>query len=83
MLSFDASASLDYPEQWIRKGTMAKFWKQVQALLEPPKHPGDAKAKVEPITAELQAARAAWQSEQTIVNAVRYITLLELSIRAR
>jgi len=62
---------------------MAKIWKQVRALLEPPKHPGDAKSKGEPIAAELQAARAAWQSEQTIVNAARYITLLELSIRVR
>jgi len=62
---------------------MAKIWKQVRALLEPPKHPGDAKSKGEPIAAELQAARAAWQSEQTIANAVRYITLLELSIRVR
>ena len=62
---------------------MAKIWKQVRALLQPPKHPGDAKAKVEPITVELQAARAAWQSEQTIANAARYITLLELSIRVR
>ena len=44
---------------------------------------GDAKPKSEPISEELEAARADWQSEKTIANAARYITLLELSIRIK
>ena len=48
---------------------MARIWKQLQALLEPPKHPGDSKQPVKPIDTELQAVKAAWQSEQTIVAA--------------
>ncbi|MGE4634259.1 MAG: hypothetical protein AAEI92_02770 [Arenicellales bacterium] len=58
---------------------MARIWKQLRALLEPPRHPGDSKQPVKPIEAELRAAKAAWQSEQTIVAATRYITLLEFS----
>jgi hypothetical protein len=62
---------------------MARIWKQLQALHEPPKHPGDSKQPVKPIDTELQAVKAAWQNEQTIVAATRYITLLELSNRTR
>jgi hypothetical protein len=62
---------------------MARIWKQLQALLEPPRHPGDAKTPINPIDVELQAAKAAWQNEQSIVAATRYITLLELSNRTR
>ena len=62
---------------------MARIWKQLRTLLEPPRHPGDAKKPVNPIDTELLAAKAAWQSEQTIVAATRYITLLEFSSRTR
>jgi hypothetical protein len=62
---------------------MARIWKQLRALLEPPRHPGDSKPSVKPIEAELQAAKAAWQSEKTIIAATRYITLLEFSNRTR
>ena len=60
---------------------MVRIWKQLQALLESPRHPGDAKKPVNPIDAELRAAKAAWQSEQSIVAATRYITLLEFASR--
>ena len=62
---------------------MSNIWQKFRTILEPPKHPGASKPKIEPISEELEAARAAWQSEQTIANAARYITLLELSIRIK
>ena len=62
---------------------MPNIWQQVRTILEPPKHPGDAKPKSEPISEELEAARADWQSEKTLANAARYITLRELSIRSK
>ena len=62
---------------------MSIIWHPFRPMLEPPHHPGDSKPKIEPISEELEAARAAWQSEQTIANAARYITLLELSMRIK
>ena len=55
------------------------MWNRIKNLLQPPKHPGDSKPPKEPLVDELAVARTAWENEQTIVTATRYITLLEVA----
>ena len=59
------------------------MWNQIKNLLQPPKHPGDSKPPKEPLIDELVVARTAWENEQTIVAATRYITLLEVARQIR
>ena len=59
------------------------MWNRIKSLLEPPKHPGNAKPPKEPLADELVVARTAWENEQTIANATRYITLLEVARQIR
>ena len=59
------------------------MWNRIKNLLQPPKHPGDSKPPREPLVDELVVARTAWENEQTIVAATRYITLLEVARQIR
>ena len=52
---------------------------QIKNLLQPPKHPGDSKPPKELLADELVVARTAWENEQTMATATRYITLLEVA----
>ena len=58
---------------------MYTMWNRIQNLLQPPKHPGNSKPPKELLFNELAAARTAWENEQTIATATRYITLLEVA----
>ena len=55
------------------------MWNRIRALLEPPKHPGNTKPPKEFLGDELAVARTAWENEQTMATATRYITLLEVA----
>ena len=55
------------------------MWNQIKNLLQPPKHPGDSKPPKELLADELVVARTAWENEQTMATATRYITLLEVA----
>ena len=59
------------------------MWNQIKNLLQPPKHPGDCKPPKELLADELVVARTAWESEQTMATATRYITLLEVARQMR
>ena len=59
------------------------MWNWIKNLLQPPKHPGDSKPPKELLADELVVARTAWENEQTIVAATRYITLLEVARQIR
>ena len=55
------------------------MWNRIRTLLEAPKHPGNSKLSKELLANELAVARTAWEKEQTIATATRYITLLEVA----
>ena len=55
------------------------MWNRIKNLLQPPKHPGNTKPPKEPLADELVVARIAWENEQTMATATRYITLLEVA----
>tara|TARA_B100002049_G_scaffold100470_1_gene74153 strand:+ start:133 stop:312 length:180 start_codon:yes stop_codon:yes gene_type:complete len=55
------------------------MWNRIKNLLQPPKHPGNTKPPKEPLGDELVVARTAWENEQTMATATRYITLLEVA----
>ena len=55
----------------------------IKNLLQPPKHPGDSKPPKELLADELVVARTAWENEQTMATATRYITLLEVARQIR
>ena len=55
------------------------MWNRIKNLLQPPKHPGNTKPPKEPLADELAVARNAWEKEQTMATATRYITLLEVA----
>jgi len=59
------------------------MWNQIKNLLQPPKHPGDSKPPKELLADELVVARTAWEKEQTMATATRYITLLEVALQIR
>ena len=59
------------------------MWNWIKNLLQPPKHPGDSKPPKELLADELVVARAAWEKEQTMATATRYITLLEVALQIR
>ena len=59
------------------------MWNQIKNLLQPPKHPGDSKPPKELLADELVVARIAWENEQTMATATRYITLLEVARQSR
>ncbi len=59
------------------------MWNQIKNLLQPPKHPGDSKPPKELLADELVVARIAWENEQTMATATRYITLLEVARQIR
>ena len=59
------------------------MWNQIKTLLQPPKHPGDSKPPKELLADELVVARTAWENEQTMATATRYITLLEVARQIR
>ena len=59
------------------------MWNRIKNLLQPPKHPGDSKPPKEPLSNELVVARTAWEKEQTMATATRYITLLEVALQIR
>ena len=59
------------------------MWNQIKTLLQPPKHPGDSKPPKELLADELVVARIAWENEQTMATATRYITLLEVARQIR
>jgi hypothetical protein len=58
---------------------MYTMWNRIRTLLEAPKHPGNSKLPKELLADELAVARTAWENEQTIATATRYITLLEVA----
>ena len=58
---------------------MYTMWNRIRTLLEPPKHPGNTKPPKELLGDELAVARTAWEKEQTMATATRYITLLEVA----
>ena len=58
---------------------MYTMWDRIRTLLAPPKHPGNTKPPKELLGDELAVARTAWENEQTIATATRYITLLEVA----
>ena len=55
----------------------------IKNVLQPPKHPGDSKPPKELLADELVVARTAWEKEQTMATATRYITLLEVALQIR
>ena len=59
------------------------MWNWIKKLLQPPKHPGDSKPPKELLADELVVARTAWEKEQTMATATRYITLLEVALQIR
>ena len=59
------------------------MWNQIKNLLQPPKHPGDSKPPKELLADELVVARTAWEKEQTMATATRYVTLLEVALQIR
>ena len=59
------------------------MWNWIKNLLQPPKHPGDSKPPKELLVDELVVARTAWEKEQTMATATRYITLLEVALQIR
>ena len=59
------------------------MWNRIKNLLQPPKHPGDSKPPRELLADELVVARTAWENEQTMATATRYITLLEVARQIR
>ena len=59
------------------------MWNRIKNLLQPPKHPGDSKPPKELLADELVVARTAWEKEQTMATATRYITLLEVALQIR
>ena len=59
------------------------MWNQIKNLLQPPRHPGDSKPPKELLADELVVARTAWEKEQTMATATRYITLLEVALQIR
>tara|TARA_Y100001960_G_scaffold274503_1_gene303480 strand:+ start:1060 stop:1317 length:258 start_codon:yes stop_codon:yes gene_type:complete len=64
----------------IEENRMSELWKKIRKALEPPTHPIQFN-KTQPmdhLVNELVDAKKAWDGEQTITNATRYITLLEL-----
>lgn len=59
---------------------MTEIWQKIRKALEPPKHPIQFN-KTNPmghLVNELTEAKTAWDKEQSIASATRYITLLEL-----
>ena len=62
---------------------MYTMWNRIRTLLEPPKHPGNTKPPKEFLGDELAVARTAWENEQSIATATRYITLLEVARQIR
>ena len=59
------------------------MWNSIKNLLQPPKHPGDSMPPKELLADELVVARTAWEKEQTMATATRYITLLEVALQIR
>ena len=59
------------------------MWNWIKNMLQPPKHPGDSKPPKELLADELVVARTAWEKEQTMATATRYITLLEVALQIR
>ena len=59
------------------------MWNRIKNLLQPPKHPGDSKPPKELLADEIVVARTAWEKEQTMATATRYITLLEVALQIR
>ena len=59
------------------------MWNWIKNLLQPPKHPGDSKPPKELLADELVVARTAWENEQPMATATRYITLLEGALQIR
>ena len=59
------------------------MWNWIKNVLQPPKHPGDSMPPKELLADELVVARTAWENEQTMATATRYITLLEVALQIR
>ena len=59
------------------------MWNWIKNVLQPPKHPGDSKPPKELLADEIVVARSAWEKEQTMATATRYITLLEVALQIR
>ena len=59
------------------------MWNWIKNVLQPPKHPGDSKPPKELLADELVVARTAWEKEQTMATATRYITQLEVALQIR
>ena len=59
------------------------MWNWIKNVLQPPKHPGDSKPPKELLADELVVARTAWEKEQTMATATRYVTLLEVALQIR
>jgi hypothetical protein len=59
------------------------MWNWIKNVLQPPKHPGDSKPPKELLADEIVVARTAWEKEQTMATATRYITLLEVALQIR
>ena len=59
------------------------MWNWIKNLLQPPKHPGDSMPPKELLAEERVVARTAWENEQTMATATRYITLLEVARQIR
>ena len=59
------------------------MWNWIKNVLQPPKHPGDSKPPKELLADEIVVARTAWEKEQTMATATRYVTLLEVALQIR
>ena len=59
---------------------MTEIWQKIRKTLATPKHPVqfNTTKPMDHLLSELADAKAAWDAEQSVTSATRYITLLEL-----
>ena len=59
---------------------MTEIWQKIRKTLSTPKHPVQFNTiqPMDHLLSELADAKAAWDAEQSVTSATRYITLLEL-----